>query len=568
MTIQDGRPKIASPSLNQRFWIAIAVVMACSLALGLGLIASYYQRLESSRNNLAKLEVFRVALDVANSISAERGRANRVLGVEINASDDSRQLLQKYRAQTDASLALAAEIPTLASRVPKVTLTLNNGRKEIDELAQMPLTERATGNIVRAEDAMFRAYDDANSLVALGMSDLVNAKNNLGDRVLVMRMLGELRDCAARLGSYLVVPMIRGEKMDSDRSAAFNLTRGRVWELWHLVAPLTENETDPDLARAHTAVVSHYLGDGRALLQKTLSESFAGNYSVNPSELTAQVTEIVTPLEQLRDAFAENTISELKADAAKALRLLIIVAGTTGLALSIELFLLISSQKVLFRPLLLARDRVVDFASDKLDEPPSSFQPQGEIHELYEALASLRLKLIERLSLIEGLRRQAGTDGLTGVLNRHSFEQLEERLFKGKGRKRSIGLIMIDIDHFKSVNDNYGHQAGDDVLREAARRLQAGLRDIDLIARYGGEEFVIVLGDEGDGAAEVAERLRHALQFPPFEISDQPLQVTASFGVVVAKVCSDEWSQIVAAADQALYEAKENGRNRVVSRQL
>jgi diguanylate cyclase (GGDEF)-like protein len=160
---------------------------------------------------------------------------------------------------------------------------------------------------------------------------------------------------------------------------------------------------------------------------------------------------------------------------------------------------------------------------------------------------------------------QAATDSLTGLANRWTFD--EELALEWRRAERigdPLGLILLDIDNFKSVNDTYGHQAGDEILRRVGQVLAESVRHADLAARYGGEEFGVVLPETDlDGAIELAERLRLALEAEAVELADGTrLSVTASFGAAV-KGDLPGGEDLVAAADEALYEAKRTGKNRV-----
>lgn len=175
------------------------------------------------------------------------------------------------------------------------------------------------------------------------------------------------------------------------------------------------------------------------------------------------------------------------------------------------------------------------------------------------------LKLGETL---EELRRLATHDALTGLLNRRVFEQtLAEEVERAKRFGRGFGLIICDIDHFKRVNDTHGHPAGDEVLREVARRLKAGLRNVDRVMRYGGEEFIVLVPEATlKMAREVAQRLSASVKAMPVQIGAQSLSITLSLGVAVFPTDGDTGAQIVQAADQALYAAKAAGRDRVMCR--
>jgi two-component system, cell cycle response regulator len=168
---------------------------------------------------------------------------------------------------------------------------------------------------------------------------------------------------------------------------------------------------------------------------------------------------------------------------------------------------------------------------------------------------------------LEALRKLATRDELTGLLNRREFERLvadEEERARRFGR--TFGLILVDLDHFKRINDTHGHPAGDAVLRLAAQRLSMQLRSVDRIARYGGEEFVVMVTEvNGRVAGEVARRLVDAMNASPFSLPDGlELKVTASAGSAATPEDGVDLKTLVAAADKALYTAKAQGRNRAV----
>ena len=163
------------------------------------------------------------------------------------------------------------------------------------------------------------------------------------------------------------------------------------------------------------------------------------------------------------------------------------------------------------------------------------------------------------------VERQARIDGLTGLANRRACEdQLAVELARAERFGGPLAVVITDLDDFKEINDRFGHPAGDIVLREFARALEDGIRDVDLAARWGGEEFVLLLpGTDLDGAAHVADRVRHALESRLVLAADgRPIPVTASFGVAAYPEASSSHA-LLAAADGALYEAKRAGKNRV-----
>ncbi|HVP86222.1 MAG TPA: PleD family two-component system response regulator [Rhizomicrobium sp.] len=161
------------------------------------------------------------------------------------------------------------------------------------------------------------------------------------------------------------------------------------------------------------------------------------------------------------------------------------------------------------------------------------------------------------------------TDQLTGLHNRRYMERHLSNLISNAGKTgRPLAFLIMDIDYFKSVNDTYGHDIGDEVLREFAARIGANVRGIDLACRYGGEEFVVVMPDTDISFAyAVAERLRRSVEATAFEISRDPkkLNITISIGIASSEGEKDTAEALLHRADQALYRAKRDGRNRVVA---
>ncbi len=187
--------------------------------------------------------------------------------------------------------------------------------------------------------------------------------------------------------------------------------------------------------------------------------------------------------------------------------------------------------------------------------------------ELVEYLAAQATTSIENVALHERAEEQAVTDALTGLANRRHFEdRLTQEVERARRAHSPAGLLMLDIDDFKQVNDRYGHIAGDAVLREVAAVLRETAREIDLAARYGGEELALILpGADLEGAGQVGERVRAAIEareLPVRGADGNPVRVTVSVGAAALGHGPEEARALVAAADEALYRAKRAGKNR------
>jgi diguanylate cyclase (GGDEF)-like protein len=167
------------------------------------------------------------------------------------------------------------------------------------------------------------------------------------------------------------------------------------------------------------------------------------------------------------------------------------------------------------------------------------------------------------------LRRLASSDPLTGVPNRRHFEERSAQIIAAReATGRSVAVLMLDVDHFKKINDTHGHPIGDEVLKVVARRCREALRERDLFARFGGEEFIALLAaPTADEVPATAERLRNAISGAPVHVGGLRIEVTVSVGGAMGEALpgSDArlLEQLVARADEALYQAKADGRNRV-----
>ncbi|MBA3512763.1 MAG: diguanylate cyclase [Pyrinomonadaceae bacterium] len=179
-----------------------------------------------------------------------------------------------------------------------------------------------------------------------------------------------------------------------------------------------------------------------------------------------------------------------------------------------------------------------------------------------DLLLSLARTLLDFKAHLDTCEEEAFTDPLTGLANRRRFErQLEGEVSRTSRYGHAFCLLLLDIDNFKQVNDNHGHEAGDEALKSLAKVLQEGTRGIDLTARIGGEEFAILLTETSmRGAIDVAERLRMAIKGAQIPVVGQ---IAASFGVAECPSSAQTARELQAAADAALYEAKRQGRDRV-----
>jgi diguanylate cyclase (GGDEF)-like protein len=212
---------------------------------------------------------------------------------------------------------------------------------------------------------------------------------------------------------------------------------------------------------------------------------------------------------------------------------------------------------------LIAQDKIIGLLAIDSSEPNDFNEEDTKIASEFAGQVAVAL---ENARVFQEAQNQAITDALTGIYNRRGLMELGQAEFvRAQLANRQFSAIMLDIDHFKKINDTYGHSAGDQVLGEFARRCKSCIREIDYLGRYGGEELIILLPETGMNASQVvAERLRLAITNTPVRLEDaQEITISASLGVACRDESTPSLETLIARADQALYMAKHNGRNRV-----
>lgn len=538
---------------------------------------------DTYRHSVLKLQVltrYGLVLEACNALSAERGPSNLLLSREPMAPD-ARALdsLRAARRRTDLALgqldamlrAAPADTKVLLGDERQAGAALEQSRASIDAISRKPLAARSPDELQAAIDRMIEARAELDPIVDSFSNWTPDDVPLRAYSMLMARILSELREYGGRIGSMLLVPLSKSEPISPARRLAIENLRGRIDQLHRLMDRHGAAGNAVTLAQAR--VEQGYFGHTLPLIDRLVAHVGA-DYGLTVAAFSDQILPDLRDIERLDELFIGQAIDQVAASRAHAREQMILLGVYLLGFLCFLSALLRTAERLIVRPLLQARGEIIDLACGKLDAASRHAGHSQEVSALYEALDVLREHqrqsrrvATERDELSRELHRMAYTDALTGLLNRRA---LNEMAGDPSGAPMPLtddrGLILIDVDHFKSINDTYGHVVGDLVLREVGKRIRAVVEAAHQVFRYGGEEFAVLTDSLSlEQACALAEHIRHALTGDTVGVTPTvELTVTASFGIAVRDASIPTWFDLLQAADVALYRAKAQGRNQLI----
>ncbi|MFK7088415.1 diguanylate cyclase [Chromobacterium violaceum] len=530
---------------------------------------------------LASIQIAHLAMVAVEKISFERGPANVLIGSP--ADQDARERLRRARQTSDRALQdlVSALSPSSSAYHRQALAAVRSARQRLSEarlgMDRVIASPRpASAGIMPSIRRMFDVVPAILEAVTALSSQASSVYPQLSHPLSGARMATELREYAGRLGSTLTPALAEQRPLAESETRDIHILRGRIEQLrGTILQRLNAPSLQPGPRQAVGDMESLYFREGLAQVDDILLDSHLGRpYRVSLAEFTAGYVPTLYSIVELRDAMLTAAAEEARVQRSAAFRHLLgaIALGVVALIAQLALFAYI--RWLIARPLLAASRLLSDLADGKLDADIPDSHRKDEIGDVLRAIAILRRNSQEkrtleheRQRLIDELTEMSRIDFLTGITNRRAFTQAAHAEIARAGLAReSATLILFDIDHFKQVNDLYGHDCGDAVLVHVAAIVERVCREGDLAGRYGGEEFVVLACYRGGSNGEaLAERLRAAIAESPCLLpSGQKLAVTASFGVATLGEAAPSLERLLQAADRALYAAKRLGRNRVM----
>ncbi len=565
-------------SLSTRLWIACVLIGACLIGLAAAIVVPSVQAYRQAQTNVKLIERFRLVLNTANAISAERGPSNIILSLMPRENPTLAEELQAVRLRTDQALdrlvameterAVRAANPGTFGLMPDITRTreqLRRGRELVDLVSNTPLQERDFTAINDAIVAMIAAVDVFQSAIALEIRTSSIQGSGLATYLAVGHMVSDLREYGGRIGSHIMANVITRQPMSVQTMAEKDRSHGRLLEIERLLqaqrALLSEVSGSPADPLSEINVM--FFGRGLSLIDEVVGEGrTSGNYPVTALGLTRRLVATFQPLERLRASFLTDVVSHVEAAREAALARLVWVSSATVLALLVLAGLVHTVYASILWPLNAARRSIIELTEQGSSAQVPTRSDVDEMGRVFDALAGLRDRFREQELKTAELQNEATHDALTGLWNRRPLERFMRATQRASDA--CTGLILIDIDHFKQINDTHGHKGGDEVLMQFANLLRSETPPSTVVARIGGEEFAILMpGASLTEATHLAHRLQGIVERHPIAIPESvvTLRVSASFGVAAGSLHGAGADDLFRQADRALYNAKAHGRN-------
>lgn len=561
---------LRSEQISKHLYCAMSVIILCLLFICIPLIVNSTQSYLKAVRTSDELHALQEVAILANKISKERAPANKVLSSTPEEIHQRQQELEIYRKEVDQQFEHTAKVlqqvgfPHLSQRLESaVRPSLEQGRLQIDSYAKIPWEQRNAQALDQAIAAMFKAWDSCRTIlkgVVIASNTTSTSQNNFISQIL---FLSDLRDQAGRAASIIMAYVTFDQPIP-----AANLTRAmqlqyRIHYLWDLIGTLQpEEDKTEEFNRLHNAVDTVFIQKGLPIVSSLVEESIQQvPYHLTGTELTNAMVDKFATVVDLQSYLLEYSNQVAEREKSSHLQQLLWTVLLSFVSVGAAIATMIFARKSVFQPLIEAR-QILFTLSENGDTKALSSNAHTKSESLFTAIQRLQQMLQQRDALEFRLKNIAHSDPLTGLANRFALEEYTRFLESHPSQFSQTCLMIIDIDHFKQVNDQYGHIIGDEVIQFVAQCLKDNVRTSDLLVRYGGDEFLVLIENiDFDNARKIADKIRSEVEdaYILSENGDQ-IQVSVSVGVAIG---AQSWISLFTKADKALFVAKGQGRNAV-----
>lgn len=563
------RVKLRSEQISLRLFVCMAIIILSILYISIPLILNSFQEYNKTNQVLTEITSLRALVQTANKISRERGPANKVMSSTLEEIEKNKQELAEFRLVVDkqinetvSTLNQAGFKSVAAQLQTDLKLKLEQARKIVDAYAEIPQSQRTSQQLDHAILTMFSVWDNSRELLNELMAQSKSKDSKMSNYFISILILTDMRDQAGRVASNVMAPITFSEKISDINRARTLQTEHQAKYLWSLVDIIQpQYMKTSDYIRLHLRVRTEFLEQGLPIIRRLLDESQNNQaYFLTGTQLTEQIVDKYTTVMDLQKYILDYSVHIATQQNKKAKQQYFFTLAISSLSLLIAFFTMIYTKRKVFSPLIKAREMILGL-SDTMHEPPARQKSKHEFYTLFEAINKLKVMLKQRDLMESQLKQIANTDTLTGVSNRLALEEYINDLTAKPNALSKACVFAIDIDHFKFVNDQYGHLVGDEVIAMVANQLKQHVRASDLIVRYGGDEFLVVIESiQMDAAMAIAESIRLGISTQSIAVTSlgKSIQVSVSIGVAIS---AESWLELLEKADQSLLKAKARGKN-------
>ena len=567
--------EIRSEYLSQKLYIAMSIIILSLCSLSIPLIVKSYRDYNKTNQALIEIQALQAVADLANKISRERAPANKLMSSNQQAFAKHVLELKLYRLTVDEQMKKTLEVlkhsnlPNLdLSLVDRLDEALTQGRQQVDAYAALPREQRNAETMDQAILKMFNAWDRSHDVLKDVIAVSEGKDTAVSNFYVQILLLADLRDQAGRAASNVMAHVAFKQPIPETNLARSLQTRKQVMYLWELIDTLQpERDKTEEFKVLHQAVYNEFLAKGLLIVERLMNESiYHRPYYLTGTQLTEAIVDKFSTVVELQNYLLKYSVEKAIIEKHKAQNILLTTVGISLISIFAALFTMIYARKRVFSPLIQAREILFDLSHSSIRPNPMDTKDQpANMYSLFTAIQQLKQTLQQRDALEFRLKNIAHLDSLTGVANRYALNEYIKLLENQPTQFSETCLMVIDIDHFKQVNDVYGHLMGDQVIQFVAEKLKENIRTSDLLVRYGGDEFIVLIENVGmERALKIAEKIRSEIyEAKPLDNVRCPdLKVSISIGVAIG---ATSWMALLEKADRALFQAKEQGKNKVAS---
>ena len=567
--------EIRSEYLSQKLYIAMSIIILSLCSLSIPLIVKSYRDYNKTNQALTEIQALQAVADLANKISRERAPANKLMS--SNQQDFAKHVLELklYRLTVDEQMKKTLEVlkhsnlPNLdLSLVDRLDEALTQGRQQVDAYAALPREQRNAETMDQAILKMFNAWDRSHDVLKDVIAVSEGKDTAVSNFYVQILLLADLRDQAGRAASNVMAHVAFKQPIPETNLARSLQTRKQVMYLWELIDTLQpERDKTEEFKVLHQAVYNEFLAKGLLIVERLMNESiYHRPYYLTGTQLTEAIVDKFSTVVELQNYLLKYSVEKAIIEKHKAQNILLTTVGISLISIFAALFTMIYARKRVFSPLIQAREILFDLSHSSIRPNPMDTKDQpANMYSLFTAIQQLKQTLQQRDALEFRLKNIAHLDSLTGVANRYALNEYIKLLENQPTQFSETCLMVIDIDHFKQVNDVYGHLMGDQVIQFVAEKLKENIRTSDLLVRYGGDEFIVLIENVGmERALKIAEKIRSEIYEAKSvdNVRCPDLKVSISIGVAIG---ATSWMALLEKADRALFQAKEQGKNKVVA---